>query len=131
MKTSIIIQLAILSCLAVLFLVGCQDKHERNEVEHDSQMENALVGEWKMSQGKDSYYMLNFSKYHIVRCREIVDRKQKKDKTYSYSCCHDKLILGYMFTGEEFETVTVVEHTSSKLVLRGWPKRKECTFIKQ
>ena len=131
MKTSITIQLSILSCLAVLFLVGCQSKHKRNEVEHDSHMENALVGEWKMSQGKDSNYILSFSKYHIVRCREMADAKQNRDKTYSYSCGHDKLVLGYMFTGEEFETVTIVEHSSSKLVLRGWPKRGECIFIKQ
>lgn len=131
MKPPIIILQSILFCLAVLFLVGCQSKHKRNEAEHDSQMENTLIGEWKTSQGKNSYYMLNFSKYHIVRCKEIVDGKQRKDKTYSYSCCYDNLILGYMFTGEECETITVVEYSDSKLVFRDWPKRGECTFIKQ
>jgi len=131
MKASYFTQQTIILCLTVIFLVACQGKNKRNDVEHDSQMENALVGKWSTSQQKDSYYMLDFSKHHLVRCREFVDGKQKKDKTYSYSCCHDNLILGYMFTGEEYETVTIVDYSSSKLVLRGWPKWGKCTFIKQ
>jgi hypothetical protein len=115
----------------VVLLLGCQGEHKRNNIEHDFQKENTLIGEWEMSQGKNMYYIMYFSKYHIVRCKKFVDGELKKDKSYSYSCYEDYLRLGYMFTGEEYKSVKVVEHSTTKLVLHGWPKRGDCVFIKQ
>lgn len=131
MKTSKNIWISILISLVILIFSGCQDKQKRNALEHDTQKENALIGEWKMSQSKNMYYIIYFSKYHIVRCKMYVDGELEKDKSYSYSCYEDYLRLGYMFTGEEYKSVTVVEHSTTKLVLQGWPKRGKCVFNKQ
>ncbi|MCH5169377.1 MAG: glycosyltransferase family 39 protein, partial [Prevotellaceae bacterium] len=89
---------------------------------------SSLVGEWETS-GKDGHCItLSFSKHGLVRCREFASGKQMKDKTYSYSFRQNKLMLGYMFTGETYKTIDVVEHSAARLVLRNWPERGNQVF---
>lgn len=91
----------------------------------------AIIGEWKMI-GENGYcYTLDFSKHRLVRCRKYINDEQKEDKTYSFTLKDNHLKLAYMFTGEEYKTAIIVEHTASKLVFHGWPRQGRCTFIKQ
>ena len=90
-----------------------------------------LLGEWLMKTDKGQDFSLNFTKYNLIRCKEFEVGKLKSDKTYSFTYRLDNLKLGYMFTGEEYKSVRIIELSQAKLVLRGWPIKGNCTFTKQ
>ena len=89
-----------------------------------------LLGEWQMADDKGHLLTLNFTKYGLVRCKEFTDGKLLNDKTYSFIYHIGCVKLGYIYTGEIFETAPVIELSPSRLVLRNWPKEGNCTFNK-
>lgn len=90
-----------------------------------------LTGDWEMCLEGGSRHMLSFSKHNLVRCREYAKDSLERDKTYSYTFHDGELILGYMFTGEEYRNVKVVGMSQTQLVLYNWPMRGKCSFTRQ
>lgn len=90
-----------------------------------------LVGEWEATLGDGSRCVVSFSRYQLVRCRIYRGKELKADKTYSFTCHGDALKLGYMFTGEEYETAKITGMSATRLVLRGWPLKGMCKFSRQ
>jgi len=90
-----------------------------------------LVGEWEATLKDGSRCVVSFSRHQLVRCRIYRGKELKADKTYSFTCHGDALKLGYMFTGEEYETAKITGMSATRLVLRGWPLKGMCKFSRR
>lgn len=91
----------------------------------------SLIGEWEANDGDNRRTTLSFSQHGLVRCKEFIAGELTTDRTFSYSLRQNNLVLGSMFTGEACETIKIIEHSASRLVFQGWPKRGKHTFRKQ
>lgn len=105
--------------------------YRRKKTVDTAQCIPSLVGEWEANSGNNHRATLSFSKHGLVRCKEYTDGQLMSDKTFSYSLRQNNLVLGYMCDGETRETIDIIEHSASRLVLQDWPKRGKYTFCKR
>lgn len=87
-----------------------------------------LVGEWEGTAEDGTRCVLSFSEYRLARCRIYQGKELKSDKTYSYTSGDAELRLGYIYTGETFQTAKITGMSATRLVLCGWPQKREISL---
>ena len=96
----------------------------------DDDSETSIIGTWKYTFG-DGYVLLTFNSDGTVLYQEYDNGKwEEEGETMTYT--YNKGILSFYSYGKtKPETATVVSLTSTKLVLKDWPDKGNCTFMKQ